>query len=257
MVFDLKASFELGFRLFLRDFNARYRQSLFGIFWVILLPLFAVAVFVIMNKSGILRVKDTGIPYTIFALYGMTVWSLLTGLISSISGVVGQTGGLVTKINFPRIALIQSPILISLVDFLIRVALLFTVMAVFNVWPNKLGIILPLLLIPIILLSIGIGMFLSIIGAVFKDIPNFINMFFSIAMFITPVVYPMPDEGLLSKINYYNPLFYLIDTPRAVFFHGVLEGYIQFISCAFIGLVVFLAGWRFYQVAMSRIVEKV
>lgn len=257
MFYELRTSFELGFRLFLRDFSAKYKQSLFGVFWVILIPLFAVGVFVAMNRSGILTIKSTGTPYPVFALFGMTIWSLFTGITSKISGVVGETGGLVTKINFPRIALIYSPVFTSFLDLFIRFVLLAIVMLIYKVVPSLHIFLLPLTLLPIILFSIGIGFFLSIIGAVFKDVSMFINMFLSIAMFLTPVMYPLPEEGMLNTINIYNPLYYFIEIPRTIFFHGRFDHSIGFMIFTLISLLIFLAGWRFYQVAMARIVEKI
>ena len=65
-------------------------------------------------------------------------------------------------------------------------------------------------------------MFFSVIGAIFKDIPNFINMFLSVAMFFMPVVYPLPDSGIIYQLNIYNPLYYLIDVPRSLFLRAGL-----------------------------------
>lgn len=255
---ELRSSWNLGFRLFLRDFTSKYKQSLLGLSWVMLLPLFTVLVFVIMNRSGILNIRNTGVPYPVYALFGISLWSLFTGLTASISGIVGQTGGLITKINFPRIALIQSPILTSIIDLVIRFILLFIVMAYYNTMPSIIGLFLfPLSLLPIFFLSAGIGMFFSIIGAVFKDIPNFINMFMSIAMFLTPVMYPLPESGILQSINKYNPLFYFIEVPRNLFFSGTFRYSIAFVLFSLISLFIFFMGWRFYHVAMNRIVEKV
>jgi lipopolysaccharide transport system permease protein len=257
MFYELKIGFELGCRLFLRDFSAKYKQTLLGVSWVILLPLFAVLVFVAMNRSGILTIKPIGTSYPVFAIFGMTIWFLFTGIVSAISSVVGETGGLITKINFPRIALIFSPVLISLLDSLIRFALLAIIMVIYGDVPSPALCLLPLALLPIILFSIGIGLFLSIIGAVFKDVPIFVNMFLGIAMFLTPVIYPLPNEGILHKINIYNPLYYLIEMPRTIFFYGRFDHSTGFMIFALISLLIFLTGWRFYQVAMARIVEKI
>jgi ABC-type polysaccharide/polyol phosphate export permease len=70
-------------------------------------------------------------------------------------------------------------------------------------------------------------------------------------------MYPLPEEGILYKINIYNPLYYFIETPRSVFFHGKFDHSIGFMIFTLISLFIFLAGWRFYQVAMARIVEKI
>ena len=257
MFSDMRTSRGLGYRLFVRDFTAKYKQSLFGFLWVIFLPLFTVAVFVGMNKSGILNIKNTTVPYTVFVLFGVTIWSLFAGLISTVAGIVGQSSSFITKINFPKIALVQSPVLVSLVDFAVRFVLLCIVMIILKTSPHGLFFLLPIFLLPILFFAIGIGMFFSVIGAVFKDIPNFINMFLSVAMFFMPVVYPLPDSGIIYQLNIYNPFYYLIDVPRSLFFEGRIVHAEAFIVSSVLSLIVFLAGWRFYHVAIARIVEKV
>ncbi|OGR06695.1 MAG: hypothetical protein A2511_09390 [Deltaproteobacteria bacterium RIFOXYD12_FULL_50_9] len=254
---DLLASMGLGYRLFLRDFTAKYRQSLFGMLWVVFLPLFTVSVFVGMNKSGILNSNATSVPYTVFVLFGMTIWTLFTGLISSIAGIVGQSSGFITKINFQKIALVLSPILVSFVDFMVRLILLAIVMMITKTVPSGYFFLFPLVVLPIIFLAVGFGMFFAPIGAVFKDIPNFLNIFLSVAMFLMPVVYLLPGTGIIYQINMYNPLYYLLDESRNIFFAGNIVDPQAWSLSALFSLVIFFAGWRFYHVSISRIVEKV
>jgi ABC-type polysaccharide/polyol phosphate export permease len=194
----------------------------------------------------------------VFALFGITLWSLFTGLTSSISSVVGSTGGIITKINFPRIALLYSPVLVSFVDFGVRFFLLCIIMAMGHVAPatSAGSLLFPFALLPLILFSIGIGMALSIIGALVKDMANFVNMFLTIVMLVTPVVYLLPPEGLLMRLNFYNPLYYLIDVPRTLLFSGAWSHTVGFVISSIVALAAFFLGWRFYQLAMGRIVEK-
>lgn len=257
MLRDLVTSRELGYRLFVRDFAARYRQSLLGAAWVVIFPLFTVAVFVLLNQSGILQIKTSGTPYPVFALFGLTLWTLFAGLVSSIAGVVGQAGSLLTKIHFPRIALIHAPVLTSLVELSVRLALLGAVMAFCGVLPDRAFFLLPLFLVPVVFLAIGTGLVLSILGGVFKDLPNLLSLFLTVMLFATPVMYPLPDGGLLEEINRFNPLYYLIDVPRGVFFQGRMEQGVPYACSALLSLVVLFGGWRFYHIAMNRIVEKI
>jgi lipopolysaccharide transport system permease protein len=140
---------------------------------------------------------------------------------------------------------------------MIRLLLLFFFLFIGGIFPHPLALFLPLSLLPILLLSIGLGMFLSIIGAVFKDLSNFVNLFLTTAMFMTPVLYPFPESGLLKAINVYNPLYYLVEVPRGIFFQGQFSHGVEYSICTLLSVGIFLAGWRFYQVAMARIVEKV
>jgi lipopolysaccharide transport system permease protein len=254
---DLGNSLELGYRLFVRDSSAKYRQSLLGAAWVVVFPLFTVGVFVLLNRSGILQVKESGVPYPVFALFGLTLWTLFSGLISSIAAVVGQAGSLITKINFPRIALIHSPVLTSLVELSVRFVLLAAVMVYYGAVPHGAFLLLPLFLLPIIFMAIGAGLFLSVLGGVFRDLPNILSLFLSVMLFATPVMYPMPESGLLEELNRFNPLYYLIEVPRGISFLGRFDQWAAYALSVLLSLVILLGGWRFYHVAMNRIVEKI
>jgi lipopolysaccharide transport system permease protein len=97
---------ELIWRLFLRNFHGRYRQSVLGIAWAILLPFATVGVFVLMNRSGLVKINDVGVPYPLYALIGLAYWSLLsTGLTACASSLI-DAGSMLTKINFPRSSLV-------------------------------------------------------------------------------------------------------------------------------------------------------
>lgn len=254
---DLGNSLELGYRLFVRDFSAKYRQSLLGAAWVVMFPLFTVGVFVLLNRSGVLQVKESGVPYPVFALFGLTLWTLFSGLISSIAGVVGQAGSLITKIHFPRIALVYSPVLTSLVELSVRVAFLAAIMVYYGAIPHEAFLLLPLFLLPILFMAIGAGLFLSILGGVFRDLPNILSLFLTVMLFATPVMYPMPESGLLAQLNRFNPLYYLIEVPRCIFFQGRLDHGAAYASSVLLSLAILFGGWRFYHVAMNRIVEKI
>ncbi|HPC74467.1 MAG TPA: ABC transporter permease [Syntrophales bacterium] len=256
MCHDLRRSLELGWRLFVRDFSAKYRQSLLGAAWVVIFPAFTVGVFVLLNQSGVLQVRESGVPYPVFALFGLTLWSLFAGLVSAIAGIVGQAGSLIAKIHFPRIALVHSPVLSSLAELAVRLALVAAVMVYYGVRPHGSFVLLPLLLLPLCCLAIGTGMAFSILGGVFRDLPNVLSLLLTVMLFATPVMYPMPDSGLLCGLNRFNPLYYLIEVPRGVFFGGRLEYGAAYAWSVLLSLAVLLGGWRFYHVAMNRIVEK-
>ena len=96
---ELLSSRELIWRLFLRDFCAKYRQSVLGVLWVLIMPLVAVGMFVVMNKAGILNISDVGIPYPLYAIIGLTAWNLFAvGLTASSQAIVGA-GSMVMRIS--------------------------------------------------------------------------------------------------------------------------------------------------------------
>lgn len=259
MFLELMTASELGVRLFKRDFFAKYRQALLGFLWCLIFPLFSASVFVLMNKSGLLKVENISVPYVFFVLYGITVWSLFTNLTIGISQAVSLSDKLIVKINFPRIALMFSPVLIALVDFVIRILLFIVVVMYYKTSLPLFYVPFSLLaLIPLILFAVGIGLFFTVAGAVFKDLPNMLAMLFNILMFASPVLYPITNENnLINTVSRYNPITYLFDFPRNLLLYGSAAGYENYIWFSVFAIIVFLAGWRFYHVSISRVIEKV
>jgi len=109
MIGELFTAKSLGVRLFKRDFSAKYRQSFLGVLWVVIAPVFSVSIFWMLNKSGVINAGNLRIPYVVYALYGITVWNLFTGIVNNLNGSINTAAGFITKINFPRVAIVFSP----------------------------------------------------------------------------------------------------------------------------------------------------
>jgi ABC-type polysaccharide/polyol phosphate export permease len=95
------------------------------------------------------------------------------------------------------------------------------------------------------------------VGAIFKDIGNYLVVLFQILMLLTPVLYSVPEVSFFQTINRFNPFFYLIYTLRDMVFLGTFNYGLGFIISIVISILLLLSGWRFYHVATARIVEKV
>lgn len=254
---DLIKSAGLGWRLFLRDFSAKYRQSSLSYLWTLVIPIVTVLTFVILNESQILNIGDVNIPYPVFALFGVTIWGIIQEMVVGISSVLNASVGLVRKINFPKISLVYSPVLITMINFIIKFLLLVILCIFFKVTPSIYSIYFPLLLIPILFLSIGLGFYFSILGAVFKDIGNYLIVLFQILMLLTPVLYDIPETSLFRIINKINPFFYFIYNIRNIVFTGDFVYRPGFYISVIVSIAILLSGWRFYHVATTRIVEKI
>lgn len=257
MAKDLIRSAGLGWRLFLRDFSAKYRQSSLGYLWTLIIPIVTVLTFIFLNKSQVLNIGDVNIPYPVFALFGITIWGIVQEMVVGISAILDASVGLVRKINFPKISLVYSPILITMVNFFIKLLMVIVLCIVYKVVPSQGAFYFPLLLIPIVFLSIGLGFYFSIVGAIFKDVGNYLIIIFQILMLLTPVLYEIPDVSFFKLINRFNPFFYLIYTVRDIVFMGSFDYKLGFLISVAISIIILFSGWRFYHVATSRIVEKI
>ncbi len=107
---DIYTSRFLAKQLAVRDIKAQYRQSYFGILWAFIAPLTTAFIWVFLNYTGTIRLSDTGIPYPVYAFSGTFIWSIITGAINSPTTSTNRAMGMMSKINFPKEALIISGI---------------------------------------------------------------------------------------------------------------------------------------------------
>lgn len=257
MVNDLLGSISLGWRLFLRDFSAKYRQQALGFIWAVVVPLIAVAPFILMNNAAILKIEGVDAPYSLYAFTGVTFWHVFQGVAVNTSAIVNNAGPMISKINFPRESLLISPLMVSLVDFAVRLLLFILLCLMLGHYDSLERLYMLPAVLPALFFGLGMGMFLSIIGAVFKDIATMLSYFFQFVMLATPILYQKPAASLLGKIAEYNPLFYLVTVPRDLIINGTSDMMTPYWYCTAGTAVFFLAGWRFYKVAIARIIEKV
>ncbi len=220
IVHEIRANKWLIYQLFKRDFFAAYKQSLFGVLWAFFLPIISVATFIVLNSSGVLLVEKTSVAYPLFALFGLAVWQLFaTGLVAGSTSIV-KAGSMIVKINFSKKALVISSLGQTVISFLIQMSLVFVFFVVFQTVPNIAILLTPILILPILLLTLGLSFILSILNGVIRDLGNLLPVITTFLMFLTPVMYPAPKSDLLALITTYNPLYYLVAVPRDLAFTG-------------------------------------
>ena len=174
---EVKLNTWLTFQLFKRDFLAMYKQSFIGVFWAFIIPLISVGTFIILNSSGIFNIGDLNVPYPVYAILGMAFWQIFAiGIISSSNSLV-KAGSMIIRINFSKKSLVMASFGQSIVPFLIQIFLLIVLFFVYQRTPKLTILLIPLFLIPIILLTLGLGFILSILNGIVRDVGNALSFF--------------------------------------------------------------------------------
>jgi lipopolysaccharide transport system permease protein len=257
MAVGLFMSRELIWRIFLRDFNAKYRQSLLGIGWALVNPIITVGLFVFLNKAGILNIGNTSVPYPVFAIIGMSLFGIFsTGLSASSSSIV-SAGSMVVKINFPKISLVIASFGQAVVEFIVRLFLIAILLAVYGVAPSWTSLFLPVALLPLALLTLGIGLILSLLAGIFRDIIYIVSFFTMLILFMVPVLYPPPLTGMLVHLNEWNPVSHLIVGCRDILISDHLSDPSGFLYASVCSVVIFLVSWKLFYLSEPRIAERV
>jgi len=256
MIENVIQSRELIWQLFIREFIARYKQSLLGWAWIFLMPIITMGTFLLLNISGIIRIGNIPVPYPIFGLLGFSLWQILANgwlvLTSSITG----GGSLVTQINFPKEALIFYSIGQVIVDFLIRLGLVLITYLLYGLTPSIWFLLLPIYIFPIFLLTLGLGFLTATLNVIARDTKNFIEVGMSFFLFLMPIMYTIPEKGFLAKFNRYNPIYFLIDVPRSIIISGEVKYPLEFILSCLLAIIIFLCSWFIFYITQSKLAER-
>ncbi len=253
---ELKENRWLMVQLFKRDILATYKQSFFGIFWAIFMPLASVGTFVILNRSGLFSLGDLDVPYAIYAVLGMAFWQIFaTGLVGSSNSLV-QAGSMLTQIRFSRKSLVLASAGQSLVSFLIQFVLLGFLFAYYGQFPSPGILWVPVLLLPLLAMTLGLGLILSLLNGIIRDVTNMVSLFLTFGMFLTPILYAPPKAGILAVITGYNPLHYLISGARETVLSGRMSEPGAYAASALASFGILLLCLMAFHLTEARIAER-
>src|SRR5271157_1868792 len=116
---DLWEYRELFFFLAWKDILVRYKQTIFGVAWAIIQPLFTMVILTVIFQNLAQLPSIPNVPYPILVYSGLLPWMLFANYFSSASTSMVGNKNLITKVYFPRIIIPISNIIVQLVDFLI------------------------------------------------------------------------------------------------------------------------------------------
>lgn len=257
MLRDLASSRELAWRLTVRDLSAQYRQTFLGFLWAILLPLANTLVWVFLSRSGVVNVSDTPLPYPVYVFTGTMLWAILMDALNAPLQIVTASKIMLARINFPREALVVAGIYQTIVNALIKVTLLLIAVLVMGIHPDWNVFLFPIGLLSLILVGTLIGLALTPFGLLYADVGKAVPLLMQFLMYLTPVVFAMPKEGLLATLFQLNPLTPLILTARDWLTGFTPEHLGYFVVVNMVSIVLLFVFWVVFRLAMPILIERI
>jgi len=254
---ELYLSRHVIWHLFVRDFVAQFRQKILGYFWIVLGPLLGIVPFVFMNRTGILNPGTLDMPYPVYLFAGMGIWGMLISTFTTVSGGLLGNADLVMRTNIPKIAIAITGLAGILYNLIVHVAVLLLVMALYGLPPAPAALFYPLAVLPMILLGVGLGLMFAVVGAVARDVTGMATTALGLLMYLSPVVYKAEfPQPLLQALVSWNPLSYLVDTPRSLFMVGTVPDLHGFALAVLFSLAVLAFGVHAFYLIKDRVAER-
>jgi len=218
---DLWRYRELIYFLIWRDIKVRYKQTVLGASWAILQPFLTMVVFTIFF-GNLAKVPSDNVPYPIFSYTGLLPWGLFAKALTDAGRSMVVNRSMITKIYFPRLVIPLASVLAGVVDFLLAFIVLIGMMIYYNSpaggsydFSIRSAIFsLPLFLLLTVITALGVGLWLSALNVLYRDINYIMPFLTQLWFFITPIAYPssmIPEKWQL--IYALNPMT------------GVVEGF--------------------------------
>jgi len=206
---------DLFFFLVWRDIKTRYAQSILGIGWAVIQPVFSMIVFTIVF-GNLANVNSEGVPYAIFSYTALVPWTFFSTSLTSASGSLISSKNLITKVYFPRLIIPISPVLGKMIDFGISFLILLGLMVWYGVKPTIWALMVPVFILLMMLTSAGVGMWLTALSIQYRDVRYGSNFFIQLLMYASPVIYASSSIPEKYQILYaLNPMVGVIEGFRA------------------------------------------
>lgn len=233
----------------LRDLKVRYRQTFVGVAWALITPLTSIIIFsTLFGLLGRKPVSDDD-QYALIAICGLLPWQLFAGTLTQSSATLVANQAMLTKVYFPRIILLVSTLITGLVDFAIACVILIVMLFMYGITPTPSMLLTPLFVAAFLLASLAVGLWLSALNVLYRDIGHVVPFLIQIGFYLSPVVYEsnalIPEKWRL--LYSLNPMVGLIDGFRwSVLGRGTPPVASLLISAGILTLVL-LGGLRYFH----------
>lgn len=226
-----------------RDFKVKYKQSVLGPVWLVFQPL-ALLVGLLVAFKGLGHVNTDGVPYPLFALCGLTVWSFFQAALTMGAPAIVSNGPLIRYTPCPRVAPLMSAIISSLPSFAVTCGASL-------VWAAAAGdlswwaLLLPVALVWLLVLTFGTIAFCAALAVRYRDVISALPFLLQVGTFLAPVGYSTQHLSTkLKVIVEINPISGVIEVIRTLIVSGYHPSLTPVVISFVVTVAVFILGWR-------------
>jgi len=234
-------------QLIKRETFSRYKGSYLGLLWTVLTPLLMLVVYTVVFseifQSRWHSDQTNKLEFAIIVFCGLATFNIFSEVVSKSPSLILSNVNYVKKVVFPLEILSLVAIGAALVNAAINYSLIILFALLFMNTLNWTIVLLPFVLLPIILFSLGMSWFLSSLGVYLRDIGHVIGIIVQALMLLSPIFYSLdiiPNN--LKWFYYINPIVYFVEDARKILIWGVIPDIGVYIIQVIIALLVCIFG---------------
>lgn len=245
MLNKLKKNMFLFEELVKRDFKKKYKRTALGMLWSMLNPLMTLLVMALVFTQFFGRTTP---HYIIYIFCGTLIFNYFKEATSGGMQALTANAGIITKVNVPKYLFLFSKNVSSLINFGLSLIVFFTFVVGDGIVPTLKFI---LLIVPVgclIIFNIGIGLILSGMFVIFKDVQYLYDIFTMLLMYMSAIFYTVDAYSKeIQQLFYLNPIYVYITYFREIVINNKVPSLGLHIMCLMYALVVFLIGCIIYK----------
>jgi lipopolysaccharide transport system permease protein len=230
-----------------REVRVRYKQSLLGVAWAIVQPLFLMLMFTLVF-SALVHVPTGGIPYPLFSYAAVLPWVFFASSVNFGTPSLLANMSLVTKAHFPREILPIGAVGASLLDYLVASVLFVVLMAAYAVPLTWTMIWFPFLIVLQIILTLAITLLGASLTVFYHDVRFVVPLALQLWFYATPIIYPLslvPEK--LRPFYMLNPMVTIIDSYRRVLLMGTPPDLIALAGVSALAVVLLIVAYSVFK----------
>ena len=237
-----------------RDIRIRYKQTAMGFAWAVMMPVLMMLIFV--QIFGRRSETDASMrPYAVWVYCGLLPWQFFAASMKGAVESLIKNNSLVTKIYFPREVFPLAQIVSAAVDFAVASMVLVGLMAWYGVVPGAAALLLPAVLTVQLLLMLGLSLILAMSNLFYRDVKYVFEVALLLWMFVSSVIVPVPTDGLLGRLLWFNPMVHVIEGYRAVLLDNAWPEPLGFAYAATVAVVLACVGLRVFHESEYKFAE--
>lgn len=235
-----------------RDFKAKYKRSVLGMFWSFLNPLLTMLVQYIVFST----IFKSDIPnYPAYLLIGIVTFNFFNEACGmALSSIIGNAS-LITKVYMPKYIYPLTRVMSSMINLLISLIPLLIVCIFTGVHFEKSAILFIYFLLCVVVFSLGFGLILATSMVFFRDTQFLWGVLSMIWMYLTPLFYPesiLPPQ--FKVVLYCNPLYHFIKSERMCILDGISPEPMVYVQCFLMAIGMLAVGALIFRKNQDRFV---
>ena len=237
-----------------KDVGGKYKHSFLGVLWSFINPLLQIAVYALVFQ---VILKSNIENYAVYLCCGLIPWQYFSNVVIRGASVMIDNGNIIKKVYFPREILPISIVTSEGINFLIATIIILG-FVIFGGIGLSWNILWYFVIVAIqYIVCVGISFIVSSLTVYFRDLFHLLGVFIQLLFYATPIVYSMDSvPANLQWILRLNPMSYLIDAYRAIFYNKTMPEFTGLLIALVMGIVFCIVGYLIFKKLEKRFAEE-